>query len=177
MTRMTRSRLAWRAEGMHVDVEAITRRFDEDLADAEAELRAAQDRVAQAQQRVDELQELRSGFTRAIERYGEAAISAGEEVTAPGEEVTAPADAPKRRSRRSRSKAAPRPSAELSLADAGLAALAEFGRPATTDEIYRAMVESGRQVRVGQVRSSLGYLERRAKRVKRVGRALWELQG
>ena len=155
---------------MHVDVKAITRRFDEDLADAEAEVRAAQDRVAQAQQRVDELQELRRGFTLAIERYGEAAIPAGEEVTAP-------AEAPKRRSRRSRSKAAPQTSAEPSLADAGLAVLAEFGRPATTDEVYRALVESGRQVKVEQVRSSLGYLEQSAKRIKRVGRALWELQG
>ena len=154
---------------MHVDVEAITRRFDEDLADAEAELRAAQDCVAQAQQRVEELQDLRRGFTRAIERYGEAAVAAGEEVTAP-------AEAPKRRSRRSRTKAAPQPSAEPSLADACLAVLAEVGRPATTDEIYRALVESGRQVKVDQVRSSLGYLGR-AKRIKRVGRALWELQG
>lgn len=145
-----------------MDVEEIIRRADEDLVTAEAQLRAARDRVEEAQRRVDELHELRRGFALAIERYGDAAPPAGAEVSAPAE---SPGGEPALRSWQ-----------ELSLAEACLAALAEFGRPATTSEIHSKLAEAGRSVKSEQLRSSLGYLERRAKRIKRAGRALWDLQ-
>jgi hypothetical protein len=45
-----------------------------------------------------------------------------------------------------------------------------------TNEIRDKLAESGRPVSAERVRASLGYLERRARKIKRVGRALWEPQ-
>ncbi|HEY1914381.1 MAG TPA: hypothetical protein VGH27_02285 [Streptosporangiaceae bacterium] len=182
-----------------MDVEAIARRVDEDLVAAQEQLRAAQDKVAEAQQRIDELRVLRDGFALAVERYGDTTSgqaeprrrtaskrqprrsrrpggpvksqasreSAGTEAAPAADGVPAPA---------ADSVATPAADGEPSLADACLAVLADFGRAATTTEVVAKLAEAGRVVRPELVRSSLGYLERRAGKVKRVGRALWELQ-
>ncbi len=146
-----------------MDVEAIVRRVDEDLATAEAQLRAALGRVEEAQKRVSELTQLRDGFVRTIERYGE--------VTPTGEaEASAPAESPG-------GEPVPHPWLALGQTDAVLAALAEIGRPATTTEIYDRLVKAGRTEGPEQVRSAVGYLHRRAKKVDRMARGLWELPG
>ena len=166
-----------------MDVEAIARRVDEDLGAAEERFRAAQEKVAEAQQRVDELRALRDNFALAVERYGDATSAADTETaedTKGGRGQRAPRRTRERVTRPRRSASAePAPSAEgeESLADACLAALLSFGRAATTNEIRDKLAESGRSIPVERIRSSLGYLERRAGKIKRVGRALWEPQG
>ena len=166
-----------------MDVQAIARRVEEDLAAAEEQLRAAQETAAETQRRVDELRALRDSFTLAVERYGEAAP-----VAETGPDEGAGRGRRQRAPRRSRERVtppkpsastepAPSPEGEQSLADATLAALLSFGRAATTNEVRDKLAESGRSVPVERMRSSLGYLERRAQKIKRVGRALWEPQG
>jgi multidrug resistance efflux pump len=146
-----------------VDVESIVSRLDEDLATAEAQLRAALGRVEEAQARVRELQQLRDGFVGTVERYGKA-IVAGE--APPSSETEVAEDA-----------TGPHPWSALSQADAVLAALAEIGRPAATAEVYEKLAKAGRSEDTEKVRGTLGYLYRRAKKVDRMGRGLWELPG
>ncbi len=166
-----------------MDVQAIARRVDEDLVTAEERLRAAQDKVAEAQQHVDELRALRDNFTLAVERYGDTVSSAAAETrrdARSGKGHQAPRarrERVTRAPRRASAESAPGPDGEQSLADACLAALVSFGRAATTNEIREKLADSGRPVPVERIRSSLGYLERRAQKIKRVGRALWEPQG
>jgi hypothetical protein len=169
-----------------VDVQALARRVDDDLAAALERLRAAQDKVVEAQQQLDELQALRDSFALAVERYGETATGAkaaagarrGRGQRAPRRRVGRSAR-PRRSTAGAPAQAArtPSPDGEPSLADATLAALVSFGRSATTNEVRDKLAESGRPVPVEHIRSSLGYLERRAGKIKRVGRALWEPQG
>jgi len=165
-----------------VDVQAIARRVEEDLAAAEEELHAAQEKVVETQRRVNELHALRDSFALAVERYGDTAPADTEATESAKVGRTQRAARPPRervkRPRRSTSpEPAPGPEGEQSLADACLAALVSFRRVATTNEVRDKLAESGRPVPVERVRSSLGYLERRAGKIKRVGRAVWEPQG
>ncbi len=171
-----------------MDVQALARRVEDDLAAAQEQLRAAEDKVAEAQQQVDELRALRDSFALAVERYGrtaspaDAAVSGGAKL---GRSQRAPRGKRKSATRTRRSTAGanaepasvPGADGEPTLANACLAALVSFGRAATTNEIRDKLAESGRPVPAERIRSSLGYLERRAQKIKRVGRALWEPQG
>jgi hypothetical protein len=151
-----------------VDVEAIIQRADEDIADAEAQVRAeigrlqeAQQRVTDAEKRLEELRQLKQGFLQTIERYGKLPTSADtpehQPVESPGSEQV------------------PHPWLGLTQADAVLAAMAEIGRPATTGEIHDKLKKSGRPEDAEQIRSTVGYLYRRTHRIMRVSRGLWEL--
>jgi hypothetical protein len=136
-----------------VDVEAIMRRVDEDLAEAQAHLRAAQGRV-------DELTTLRDGFRMAVQRYAPAAAKAVSisDVAGPVTDSV-------------RVEVRPR----VNLGQAVEKTLEEFGRPASTREVYEQVGRMGRAETYEQVRSSLHYLESRQHRVAKAGRGLWEL--
>jgi hypothetical protein len=151
-----------------VDVEAIIQRADEDIAAAEARLRAEEGRLHEVEQRVEEarkhieeLRQLRQGFVLAIERYGQPAPEPDAREAAPTEN---PPSEPE-----------PHPWRAMSQSDAVIAALTEIGRPATTAEIYERLVSAGRAEGSEQIRSTVGYLNRRARRIMRVDRGLWEL--
>lgn len=178
-----------------MDVQALAQRVDDDLAAAHERLRAAHDKVEEAQQQVNELQALRDSFALAVERYAETASPAGAADAKPasGAKRSRGQRATRRQSKRTarsgggaastsagigaETTTAPSPDGEPSLADAVLAVVTSFGRAATTNEIRDKLAESGRSIPVERIRSSLGYLERRAQKIKRVGRALWEPQG
>jgi hypothetical protein len=147
-----------------VDVESIVHHLDEDLAAAEAQLRALLGRVEEAQARVSELTQLRDGFVRTIERYGD---------VAPAREPDAaePAELPETVS----AQAEPHPWLAMSLSDAVEAALREIGRPAARGEVHTRLTKVGRTENAEQVRNTLGYLHRRAHRIDRVARGLWEV--
>jgi hypothetical protein len=141
-------------------MERIIKRVDADLASAEAVLRAAQGRVVEAQSRVDQLLRVREGLSFAVEHYG-----------APPSTVDASPSVPVGKDAGTDT----HPWLRLSQMDACLAALADFGRPASTSEIHKKLVQAGRPEKPEQVRNAVGYLFRRAKRINRVGRGLWEL--
>lgn len=138
---------------MPVDVESIMQRVEEDLAEAQAQLRAAQGRV-------DELVILRDGFSMAVQRYAPrnaAAVTAEilDELASPVANVSV------------------RP--RISLGQAVQKALEDLGRPASTREVFDQVKRLGRSENYEQVRASLHYLHSRQHRVGKAGRGLWEL--
>ena len=151
-----------------MDVEAIIERADEDIAAAEAQVRAevgrleeANQRLREAEERLGELRQLKQGFLQAIERYG----SQASPLNTPDPELA----------QSTQNGTAPHPLLASTQVDAVLAALKEIGRPASTAEIYEKLKEAGRPEDAEQVRSTVGYLNRRANRLRRVSRGLWEL--
>lgn len=131
-----------------MDVDELIKRASADLEEAEAQLRAAEGRVA-------ELRTIRDGLRFAVQRYGDT-------KAAP---VAAPEPA-----------AAVRSAATDEVSQTGLVfnALASIGRPAKTKEVHTKVLTAGRDYTFEQVRGALGYLLRK-KRIKRVGTALWEI--
>jgi hypothetical protein len=132
-----------------VDVNEIMRRVDEDLAAAEAQLRAAQGRV-------DELATVRDGLRLAVQRYGSV------ESNGPWQRLTESVE-----------RGTTRPFSEITQMEACLRILTELGRPATTQEVLDKLRSHGRPENYEQVRGALAYLLRK-KRIKRVGPGLWE---
>jgi hypothetical protein len=134
-----------------MDIEAVLRKVDEDLAQAQAELRAAQGRVA-------ELENVRTGLKVAIDRYGllQAAPDEGRA------EVEHAGVADER---------------DFYLAgnrmDMILDIVNRAGRPISTEEVTRRFKSMGRAETNEQIRSTLGYLKR-VDKIERVGRGLWE---
>lgn len=153
-----------------MDVEAIIHRVDEDIATQQGRVRAAAGRAQEAQrafaeeeERLTELEQIKKGFVLTIERYSDAIPPADAGGPAPAE---SPMSEPE-----------PHPWQALTQAEAVIEALAEIGRPATTAEIYEKITGAGRPEGAEQIRSTIGYLNRRAHKINRVDRGLWELPG
>jgi hypothetical protein len=174
--------------------------LEEMLARATAELEAAEAEYRAAQQRLDDLRTMREGMRLAMERYGPATpenansgAAAGQPVngTAQGSEPTAGANvkqtahgqahgvlaAPKRTAastRRPKRRTARRQKPAANQTDICIAALAEFGRAASNAEIRERLSEQGHNFDAEQVRSAFSYLMRR-ERVVRVQPGVWAL--
>lgn len=140
---------AW---GVNVEVEEIIRRADADLEEAEAQLRAAMGRV-------NELRTIRDGLRYALQRYGTLRGTAVSESVAEAQAI-GPGDQAIGH-------------LEGSQTDQVFETLAAFGRPAKTQEVFEKLQAAGAGYTFEQVRNALGYLVRK-KKIKRVGRALWE---
>jgi len=130
-----------------VDTETIIGQVDIDLEAAEAQLRAAQDRV-------QELRTIREGLRLAAQRYGQVQIPAQ-----PVDSGAPDADGAL---------------TSISQTDRCYNVLAKIGRRATTQEIREKANETpGHDLGHEQVRNALGYLLRK-KRIKRIAPGLWE---
>jgi hypothetical protein len=133
---------------MDVDLEAVLARIQADRAEAEAQVRAAQDRL-------HDLVSKEAGVQvtiNAIREYGESPP-----ITPQAEQV--PAQEPRW--------------AVLNNMDAAVAALTEIGHPASTREIYEELRVAGRPEGFEQVRAALGYLKRKGK-IDTPSRGLWQ---
>jgi hypothetical protein len=137
-----------------MDVDEMMRRASKDLEEAEAQLAAAEGRVA-------ELKTIRDGLRFALQRYGQ--TQAAEAVKPKAEEPTLrPARAGK--------------PLDGTIGDMVLAVLGDAGRPLATVEVREMINASGRRLNREQVRSALHYLVRKD-RISRVGPGLWTLPG
>jgi hypothetical protein len=135
-----------------MEVDELIRRATADLEEAEAQLRAAEGRVM-------ELRTIRDGLRFAVQRYGNMPVLG----TAP---TTSESSADSARLRDGET--------EISQTDRVFNTLEGIGRPAKSHEVHAKVQAAGYDYSFEQVRSALGYLLRK-KRIKRVGKALWEV--
>ena len=135
-----------------MDLDEMITKAAADLADAEAQFRAAQERMK-------ELETIRDGLTLAKQRYG--ATSIGVPAARPEAEVASPEGT------------GPELPAQTDLC---LMALREFGRTVTVQEVREKLAAAGHELTRDQVRNALGYLLRK-KRIVRPAAGQWRVPG
>ena len=137
-----------------MNVDEMMRRASKDLEEAEAQLAAAEGRVA-------ELKTIRDGLRFAVQRYGQ-----GQAVEAAEAKMVDPVIRVR--------PVAPKPSGGTSLGGMVLKVLGDAGRPLSTSEVRESVNALGQQMNKEQARSALHYLLRK-ERIGRVGPGLWVL--
>jgi hypothetical protein len=150
-----------------MDLDDMLSRADNELAAAEAELEAAQQRVA-------ELRTIQQGVRLALQRYGRGStvvhVPAAEQTT-PGDDATAKATS---RTPQGIRQAGSHPKSEVNQSDLCIETLQEFARPASSAEVRERLRQRGHEYDPEQIRATFAYLLRK-ERVVRVSPGVWAL--
>jgi hypothetical protein len=141
-----------------MNLEDLLKQSAEELATAEADLQAAQ-------QKVDELRTIHEGMRLAQQRYGQ-------QIQAVPASQTRTAKASSNAGRRPRRKTTKR--SQPSLSDKCYQVLVDDKRPASSAEVREILEGQGYVLDAEQVRSAFAYLLRR-ERVVRVETGVWDL--
>ena len=150
------------------------------LSRATAELEAAEAELRAAQQRVEELRTIQQGIQLAIQRYGHAVTlptpTQGDTAPVPssgGDGGQAAIYAP--------SSSSPVPSTIIhstvvvTHSDLCMETLKEFGRPTSSTEIRERLRQRGHEFNAEQTRGTMAYLHRK-QRVTRTAPGVWVLR-
>ena len=148
-----------------MDLDDMLRRADAELAAAETELQAAQ-------QRVTELRTIQQGVRLALQRYGRGStvVPAAERAT-PGEDAAAMATSKTPQSIR---EAGSHRRSEVNQSDLCIETLEEFARPASSADVRERLRQRGHEYDPEQIRATFAYLLRK-ERVVRVSPGVWAL--